>query len=73
MLRKGLAPSDPQLLKFLRQAFALAVERGWTTDNPVTRAARPKRRRHGVAAAGLQFLTLSQLEAVLDAIPDHPI
>lgn len=74
MLRKGLARKTVlNVLKFLHQAFALAVERGWTTENPVTRAARPKRRRHGVAAPDLQFLTLAELEAVLDAIPDHPV
>jgi hypothetical protein len=64
MLRNCLAPKTVlNVLKFLHQAFALAVERGWTSENPVTRAARPKRRRHGVAAPDLQFLTLAELDA----------
>jgi hypothetical protein len=38
----------------------------------VARAARPRRRR-GDSTADLQFLTVAQLDAVIDAIPDHEV
>ena len=74
MLAAGLKPkSAHNVLVFLHGVFEHAVERGWATDNPVRRAARPKRRRGRAANADLQFLTLGELNAVLRAIPDKPV
>jgi integrase len=53
--------------------FTLAVENGWTATNPVTRAARPRRRRHRDADPDIQFLTLEELDAVLSVMPDSPV
>jgi integrase len=41
--------------------------------DPVADAARPRRRREGDADPDLQFLTLDELDAVIDAIPDHTV
>jgi integrase len=60
------------VMTFLYGVFAQAEARGWVERNPVARAARPRRRR-GDATADLQFLTVAQLDAVIDAIPDHEI
>jgi integrase len=74
MLRAGLAPKTVRnVITFLHGAFALAVERGWCMTNPVTRAARPRRRRSGDASPDLQFLTVPELEAVLGAIPNEVV
>jgi integrase len=74
MLAKGAAPKTVRnTMTFLHTVFALAVKRGWATTNPVTDAARPKRRRAGDANPDLQFLTLPELDAVIDAIPDHVV
>jgi integrase len=71
MMRKGLAPKTVRnVMTFLYGVFAHAEARGWVERNPVSRAARPRRRR-GDATADLQFLTVAQLDAVLEAIPDH--
>jgi integrase len=48
----------------------LAVTKGWAQTNPVPDAARPQRRRAGDASPDLQFLTPSELDAVIEAIPD---
>lgn len=70
MLARGLAPKTVRnVTTFLSSVFALAVDNGWATANPVTRAARPKRRRHRDSNPDIQFLTLQELEAVLGAIP----
>jgi hypothetical protein len=50
-----------------------AIDRGWTRENPVRRAARPGRRRQGDVNPDLQFLTADELEAVLRAIPDEEV
>lgn len=53
--------------------FALAVAKGWATTNPVEQAARPRRRRAGDPDPDLQFLTLPELDAVIEAIPDSTV
>jgi integrase len=74
MLASGLKPkSVHNVLVFLHGVFEHAIERGWTNDNPVRRAARPRRRRARGANPDLQFLTMSELEAVLRAIPDDVV
>jgi integrase len=71
MLAKPLAPKTVRnVLTFLHAVFALAIAEGWATTNPVTKAARPKRRRTGDASPDLQFLTLRELDAVIAVIPD---
>lgn len=74
MLRAGLAPKTVRnLLAFLHAVFEHAIERGWTADNPVRRAARPKRRRATDANPDLQFLSVLELEAVVRALPDEVV
>jgi integrase len=74
MLRRGLAPKTVRnVMTFLHAVFALAVDSGWAPKNPVARAARPRRRREGDADPDLQFLTLAELDAVIDVIPDHVV
>jgi integrase len=73
MLGRGSAPKTVRnTMTFLSSVFSLAVDEGWTASNPVARAARPRRRRGGDADPDLQFLTLSELDAVLATIPDEP-
>ena len=61
------------LLTFLYSVFEHAIANGWCQENPVRRAARPKRRRAGDASPDLQFLSVAELEAVLRAIPDEVV
>jgi hypothetical protein len=59
MLNRGAtAKTVRNTMTFLHSVFALAVRKQWATSNPVTDAARPKRRRAGDANPDLQFLTL---------------
>ena len=74
MLKKDLAPKTVRnTLSFLHSVFEHAVDEGWCKDNPVRRAARPGRRRSGDVDPDLQFLTVSELDAVLRAIPDEVV
>ena len=74
MLEAGRAPKTVRnVLTFLHSVFEHSIDRGWTTQNPVRRASRPKRRRAGDANPDLQFLTVAELEAVLRAIPDDVV
>jgi integrase len=74
MLAVGRAPKAVRnVITFMHSVFEHAIDRRWTTQNPVRRASRPKRRRTGDANPDLQFLTLPELEAVLRAIPDHVV
>jgi integrase len=74
MLSSGLGPKTVRnVLTFLHSVFEHAIDRGWTTHNPVRRASRPKRRRAGDANPDIQFLTVPELEAVLRAIPDEVV
>jgi hypothetical protein len=72
MLDAGLAPKTVRnVITFMHSAFEHAIDRGWTTQNPVRRASRPKCRRAGDANPDMQFLTVAELEAVLREIPDE--
>ena len=74
LLRTGRSPKTGRnLISFLYSIFEHAIANGWCRDNPVRRAARPKRRRSGDASPDLQFLSVSELEAVLRAIPDEVV
>ncbi|MEK6252225.1 MAG: site-specific integrase [Actinomycetota bacterium] len=71
MLASGLRDKTVRnVLVFLHGLFEHAIERGWARDNPVRHAARPRRRRGGDANPDLQFLTMTELDAVLRTIPD---
>jgi integrase len=74
MLDASLAPKTVRnVITFMHSVFEHAIDRGWTTQNPVRRASRPKRRRAGDANPDIQFLTVHELEAVLRAIPDEVV
>ena len=74
LLRSGRSPKTGRnVITFLYSIFEHAIANGWCRDNPVRRAARPKRRRSGDARPDLQFLSVSELEAVLRAIPDEVV
>jgi hypothetical protein len=74
LLRGGRSPKTVRnLISFLHSVFEHAIASGWCRENPVRRAARPKRRRSGDARPDLQFLSVSELEAVLRAIPDEVV
>lgn len=72
MLQAGLAPKTARnVLTFTYSVFDHAIAKGWCRENPVRFATRPKRRRARDAKPDLQFLTVSELDAVLRAIPDE--
>jgi integrase len=74
MVASGLKQkSVHNVLVFLHGVFEHAIDRGWTRDNPVRRAARPKRRRTRDANPDLQFLPMTELAAVARAIPDEAV
>ena len=74
LLRSGRSPKTGRnVITFLYSIFEHAIANGWCRDNPVRRAARPKRRRSGDARPDLQFLSVSELEAVLRGIPDEVV
>src|SRR4051812_20313734 len=74
LLTRGLSPKTVRdVIVFLNAVFEHAIDLEWTRENPVRRAARPKRRRAGAANPDLQFLTLEELEAVIRAIPDEVV
>ena len=61
MLERGLAPKTVRnTMTFLSGAFNWAVEEEWLATNPVTRAARPRRRRQGDADPDLRFLKVTR-------------
>jgi integrase len=74
MLEAGKSPKTVRnVLSYLHGVFEHAAGRGWVVENPVRRAARPKRRRSTDANPDLQFLTVDELDAVLRAIPDEVV
>jgi hypothetical protein len=74
MLASGSAPKTVRnVMTFVHSVFEEAIRLGWVSENPVRRAARPRRRRAGDANPDLQFLTLDQLERVIDAFPDQTV
>ena len=74
MLAAGRAPKTARnVMTFTYSVFEHAIANGWCRENPVRFGARPKRRRAGDARPDLQFLSVSELEAVLRAIPDEVV
>lgn len=73
LLKGGLAPKSVRnMLGFLHAVFEHAIDRGWVGENPVRRAEKPRRRRSNTSA-DIQFLTVTELEAVIRAIPDEVV
>ena len=73
-LLETLKPKTVRMtLTFLGAVFEHAIERQWCDENPVRRAVRPRSPRDRGANPDLQFLTLEELDAVVDAIPDETV
>lgn len=71
LLKSGLAPkSIRNILGFLHGVFEHAIDRGWLKDNPVRRAEKPPRVRSN---PDIQFLDISELNAVIRAVPDEVV
>lgn len=74
MLAKGLAPKTVRnVMTFLHSIFEHAIHKKWATENPARHATRPKRRRQNDADPDLKYLTLEELDRVLEAIPDEVV
>ncbi len=73
LLKRELAPKSVRnILAFLHAVFEHGIDRGWVRENPVRRAEKPGRRRTG-ANPDLQFLSMSELDAVIRSIPDEVV
>lgn len=74
MMRAGLKPASIRNVRvYLHGVFEHALQRGWVLENPVGRAARPKRRHRKSANADLRFLTMAELNAVVRGLPDEVV
>lgn len=73
LIKGGLAPKSARnILGFLHGIFEHGIDRGWLRENPARRAEKPRRAKAG-ANPDIQFLTVSELEAVIRAIPDNVV
>ena len=73
LLKKGLAPKTVRnMLGFLHQVFEHAIALKLIRDNPVRHAEKPDAKKAS-SNQDIQFLTVSQLEAVIREIPDEPV
>ena len=69
-LDEGKAPkSIRNYLGLLHSVFAHGIKRGWCESNPVASVDKPRDQRD----RDIRFLTLAELEAVIQAIPDTPL
>lgn len=74
LLESGRSPKTTRnVLSFLHSVYEHAIDLGWCRENPVRRAAKPRRRRRGDSNPDLQFLSVAELEAVIRAIPDQTL
>jgi integrase len=74
MVAAGLKQkSIHNVLVFLHGVCEHGLKHGWAHHNPVRGAARPRRRRARDANPDLQFLTMTELDAVLRAVPDEAV
>lgn len=74
MLKAGRSPKTVRnVLSFLHSVFEHAIAKRWIRENPVRQAARPKKKRATDANPDPQFLTVDELDAVLQAIPDDVV
>lgn len=72
--RAGLKPKSARnVLVFLHGVFEYAIDRGWCRENPVRGAVASRRRLLGEIDPDLRFLSLEELERVIEAIPDRPV
>jgi integrase len=74
LIERGLSAKTVRtVLTYLHGVFEHAIDLEWTRENPVRRAAKPRRRRVGDIDPDLRFLTLDELEAVIRAIPNEAV
>ncbi len=66
------AKTTRNVLAFLHRLFEHAIDSDWCARNPVRRVPRPGRRARD-SQPDIQFLTLEQLNAVIEAIPDQVV
>lgn len=65
---RGLSPGSIRTcIGHLTAVFDTAIDRGWTIDNPARRASRPRRR---PPEGDIRFLTVAEVDRVVDAIPN---
>jgi integrase len=70
LLRAGRSTKTTRnVLAFCHRIFEHAIDNEWCARNPVRRVPRPGRRARD-SEPDIQFLTLEQLDAVIEAIPD---
>ena len=73
LLKKGLAPKSVRnVLGFLHSVFEHGDRPRLARENPVRRAEKPRRARRR-RNPDLQFLSMSELDAVIRAIPDEVV
>jgi integrase len=73
LLKKNLAPKSVRnILSYLYSVFELAIKEKWTRENPVRGAEKPGSLSKG-SSDDLEFLSVSELEAVFRAIPDETV
>jgi integrase len=73
LLKGGMAPKSVRnILGFLHAVFEHGIDRGWLGENPARRAEKPKRRSSG-GNPHIQFLSVTELDAVIKAIPDRVV
>lgn len=73
LLKSGLAPKSVRnMLGFLHAVFEHGIDRAWVRENPVRRAEKPRRARSG-ANPDIQFLSVSELDAVIRTIPSEVV
>jgi integrase len=74
MLANSKSPKTVRnVITFLHSVLEHAIDKEWCTANPVQRTTRPRRRRAGDVEPDLQFLTVTELEALIRAIPDQTV
>jgi integrase len=66
------AKTTRNVLAFLHRLFEHAIDNDWCARNPVRRVPRPGRRARD-SEPDIQFLTLEQLDAVIETIPDRVV
>jgi len=68
--RSGKSPkSIRNYLGTLHSIFELAIDKGWATNNPVKRVAKPEDQ----GDPDIRFLTLEEVEAILAAVPSDAL
>jgi integrase len=74
MLARGRKPKTVRnVMKFLHGVFEFAIDEEWCRENPARRYNRRRKRRTRDSSPDLQFLSVTELEAVIDSIPDEVV